>query len=660
MNGANSRVLPHFFFHARFALLAAIVVVVAVTPAYPAAAAAASRRPNVVLFLADDLGWRDTTPYGSTFYETPNIERLAKRGMRFTQAYAANPLCSPTRASIMTGQFPARIGIMTPSCHVEEVKLAATLEEKTSPGRKVISVDSATRLKLEYYTLAEALKDAGYATGHFGKWHLGREPYDPLHQGFDVDVPHTYGPGPAACYIAPWKFPPELHFQGEPGENIETHMSQEAIKFIRANKDHPFFLNYWAFSVHSPWQGMPKLVEKYEAKAKSDPNNPQRNPIMGAMIETMDESVGRLLDTLDELKLTDNTIFIFSSDNGGFSYLGHGLDTDKYPVPMTNNAPLRGGKSQIYEGGVREPLIVAWPGKVQACATSEEIVQSIDFYPTILDMLGIRPRADVKFDGISIVPALRQTGPLPRQALFCLFTRYAQEQTPPGAFVRQGDLKLIRFFHDGPDFAHRYELYNLRDDIGEAVNLADKLPEKVQELDALIEQFLTDTHAVLPKPNLAYKPHAAPAPEAAATTAPGVPKTWRAVRYAQLSLADGALVVTADGAGVPVIMTKAPAVEGDIIVEFRIRTTCAGPAHVFWHAGSEGGFPAERAVTVNFANDGQWHECAAKMTIPDTDGNLSGIRIDPTPDKNGRIEFDWVRIKKANGKIVIQWDFDGK
>ena len=301
-----------------------------------------ARKPNIVFFLADDLGWRDTNPYGSTFYETPNIARLAKRGMRFTQAYAANPLCSPTRSSIMTGLFPARTGIMTPSCHVEEVKLQATLEKKTPSSRKVISVESVTRLKLEYYTLAEALKDAGYATGHFGKWHLGREPYDPLHQGFDVDVPHTYFPSPAGTYIAPWKFPPELHFQGEPGENIETHMSYEAVKFIKAHKDQPFFLNYWAFSVHSPWQGMPELVKKYEAKAKTDPNNLQRNPIMGAMIQTMDESVGRLLDTLDELKLTDNTIFIFNSDNGGFSYLGHGLDTGKYPVPMTCNEPLRG------------------------------------------------------------------------------------------------------------------------------------------------------------------------------------------------------------------------------------------------------------------------------------------------------------------------------
>jgi arylsulfatase A-like enzyme len=560
----------------------------------------------------------------------------------------------------MTGLFPARTGIMTPSCHLEEVKLQAALEATTPPGRKVISVESATRLKLEYFTLAEALKAAGYATGHFGKWHLGREPYDPLHQGFDVDVPHTFGPSPAGTYLAPWKFPPALHFQGEPGENVEDRMAREAVAFIRANKDRPFFLNYWAFSVHSPWQGTPALVEKYEAKAKADRENPQRNPIMGAMIETMDRSVGRLLDTLDELKLAENTIFVFTSDNGGFSYLGRGLDTDRYPVPMTSNTPLRGGKSQIYEGGVREPLIVAWPGQVAVGTTSDAVVQSTDYYPTILDLLGLEPQRGQRFDGISIASALKQSGPLPHRDLFCLFTRYAQEQTPPGASVRQGDFKLIRFFHDGPDFAHRYELYNLKEDIGETTNLADTLPERVRAMDALIEGFLADTHAVLPRPNPGYKPSAAPSPAQAraGSVAPGVPAGWRAVRFATMSVSDGALVVTADG-GVPVVMTRTPAATGEITVELRLRTTSRGPARVLWHVGQEGNFPAERAVPVDVVADGQWHECAARMTIPESLGRLSGVRIDPTPDTQGRVELDWVRIKTADGRTLVQWDFNG-
>lgn len=211
------------------------------------------RKPNVIFILADDLGWWDTSLYGSKFHETPHIDRLAQRGVMFTQAYAANPLCSPTRASILTGLYPGRIGITMPACHLPpEERLEATLQRNAPPTQKALQQVSATRLKHEYFTLAEALKEAGDATGHFGKWHLGHEPYDPLHQGFDVDVPHTPGPGPAGSYLAPWRFPPQLNFVGQPGEHIEDRMAQEAIKFIRANKDRPFYLNYWAFSVHSP------------------------------------------------------------------------------------------------------------------------------------------------------------------------------------------------------------------------------------------------------------------------------------------------------------------------------------------------------------------------------------------------------------------------
>ncbi|MCX5683524.1 MAG: sulfatase-like hydrolase/transferase, partial [Planctomycetota bacterium] len=210
-----------------------------------AAAPAAARKPNVLFILADDLGWRDTSLYGSTFYETPNLERLAARGMMFTSAYAANPLCSPTRASIQTGLWPARIGITAPVCHMPEEKFEETVPERGPPGTRVLSCASATRLKLEYYTLAEAMHDAGYRTGHFGKWHLGQEPYDPLHQGYDVDVPHWGGPGPAGSYVAPWKFPAKLNFTGEPGEHLEDRMANEAAKFLKENKDRPFFMTYW-------------------------------------------------------------------------------------------------------------------------------------------------------------------------------------------------------------------------------------------------------------------------------------------------------------------------------------------------------------------------------------------------------------------------------
>ncbi|HET6455718.1 MAG TPA: sulfatase [Armatimonadota bacterium] len=456
------------------------------------------RRPNVVFILADDLGWQDTSLYGSKFYETPNIDRLAKRGMKFTQAYAANPLCSPTRASIMTGLHPARIGITAPVCHYPQAVLQSYVPEKRPAWEKVIPCQSATRLKWKYFTLAECLKTAGYTTGHFGKWHLGPEPYDPLHQGFDVDVPHSSGAGPAGGYIAPWKF---TGISGEPGEHIEDRMAEEAVKFIKKNADRPFFLNYWAWSVHSPWGAKPELIEKY--KAKADPSDPQHNALYAAMVQSLDEAVGKLIQTLDDLKIADNTIIVFFSDNGGVAF------DDQYGNQVTSNSPLRGGKATMYEGGTREDCIVVWPRVVKAGSSSDEIVQSIDFYPTILDMLNLKPKPGQKFDGISITPALKQKGGLDREAIFCHFPNdIPRTATLPAVYVRKGDWKLIRFFHQGENGAHTYELYNLKDDLGETRNLAGGMPSKVKELDALIERFLKDTKAVLPKPNPMYDPKA--------------------------------------------------------------------------------------------------------------------------------------------------------
>jgi len=214
---------------------------------------AAPRKPNIVFILADDLGWRDTSLYGSRYYETPNVDALSRRGMMFRQAYAAAPICSPTRASIMTGLFPARIGMTLPEAHVAQVVLEQRVVEKARPDLKALQCNTVTRLKLEYFTIAEALKEAGYTTAHFGKWHLGREPYDPLHQGFDLDMPHTYEGAPMGGYFAPWRFWPG---QGKPGDHIEDRMAEEAAKFIHQNKDRPFYLNYCASTC------MPRTIPK--------------------------------------------------------------------------------------------------------------------------------------------------------------------------------------------------------------------------------------------------------------------------------------------------------------------------------------------------------------------------------------------------------------
>lgn len=468
----------------------------------PVLAQQTARPPNVVFILADDLGWRDTSLYGSTFYETPHIDALARRGMMFTNAYAAAAICSPTRASILTGLHPARLGITQPAGHLARVTLEKGLRPQGAENQPALSADSVTRLRLEHFTLAEALNAAGYETGHFGKWHLGREPYDPYQQGFGVDLPHTPGPGPSGGYLAPWRFWPD---RGRKGEHIEDRMALEASRFMGRNKDRPFFLNYWCFSVHAPIQAKADLVEKYRKKA--DATAPQKNPINGAMVESLDDAVGTLLGTIDELGIADNTIIIFFSDNGGMVHRYDG------GVPVTSNAPLRSGKSSIYEGGIRVPLVVVWPSRVRPGSRSNEIVQSIDFYPTLIEMTGTQARNGQDFDGISIVRAL-EGNRLAREGIFTHVPQYSAATTQrPSTSVRNGNWKLIRFYADGPDQADRFELYNLGDDIGENTDLAPSNPGKVAELNARIETFLEGTGAVVPTPNPRYRDGLDPFPD---------------------------------------------------------------------------------------------------------------------------------------------------
>ncbi|WP_414664763.1 sulfatase [Horticoccus sp. 23ND18S-11] len=497
-----------------FTLVAGAATTHAATPPASSNPAARTGRPNLVFILADDLGWSDTTfNRPNAFYETPNIQRLAQRGLRFTQAYAANPLCSPTRASILSGLYPARIGITAPVCHLPQVIMEKSAIKKAAPTAKVLVAQSVTRFDTSYYTLAEAFKAGGYATGHFGKWHLGPEPYSPLQQGFDVDYPHWPGPGPAGSYVAPWKFPEALKFTGQPGEHIEDRMATEAIAFMKAHKDEPFYINYWAFSVHAPYDAKPALIEKYRAKAaKLPPGSGQRNPVYAAMVQSLDDNVGRLLDTLDELKLAEKTIIVFFSDNGGVHWLAGTPEATQAlgiaDIPITSNAPLRGGKATTYEGGTREPCVIVWPGLTKAAAVTDTIIQSVDFFPTFADVLKLQIPDTLKFDGKSFAPALRGTAH-DRGPTFCHFPH----TTPASGglastWVRVGDWKLIRFYCLNDDQSDLLELYNLKDDLGETRNLAAQQPARVAELNALITGFLKDTDAVVPPRNPDYDPRA--------------------------------------------------------------------------------------------------------------------------------------------------------
>ena len=460
------------------------------------ATAQAQERPmNVVLILADDLGWSDTTLYGNTsLYRTPHIERLAKRGMLFTQAYSASPLCSPTRSAILTGLSPARTGITTPNCHLPKVVLKASPGKAAPPNKHAISPQTVTRLNTRYSTLAKSLKKAGYATGHFGKWHLGAEPYSPLQHGFDVDVPHHAGPGPAGSYVAPWKFKDFDHDPAVPNQHIEDRMAREATAFMEQHKDDPFFLNYWMFSVHAPFDAKKESVEKYRGIV--DATSAQRCAVYAAMIESMDDAVGTLLDTLDRLNLSDNTIVIFTSDNGGNTY------NEVEGVPPTSNAPLRGGKASMFEGGTRVPCVIAWPKITSPGSHSDEPIQSEDYYPTLLDGLALQPEENQTFDGISLMSVLKG-GALKPRPLFQYFPHDppVPEWIPPSVSVHLEGWKLIRIFHAGEAGANRYLLFDISKDIGETRDLVADHPEKVKELDGLISRFLEDTDAVIPIPN---------------------------------------------------------------------------------------------------------------------------------------------------------------
>lgn len=619
---------------------------------------AAAPKPNVLFILADDLGWADTTLYGHTkFYRTPNLERLAKRGMLFARAYSASPLCSPTRSAILTGLSPARTGITTPNCHLPQVVLAATIGKSAAPDKKATAPTPVTRLNTTYRTLAEALKDAGYATGHFGKWHLGPEPYSPLQQGFDVDVPHWPGPGPAGSYVAPWKFKDFDADPGEPDQHIEDRMAKEAVAFIEKHQGEPFYLNYWMFSVHAPFDAKKALIEKYRASV--DANDPQRSPTYAAMVESMDDAVGTLLDTLDRLKIADRTIVVFTSDNGGNMY------NEVDGTTPTSNAPLRGGKATMFEGGTRVPAVVVMPGVTRPGSRSDAIIQSEDYHPTLLAALGLKAAPDQQFDGVNILPAL-QGGELKRDAVFQYFPHDpgVPDWLPPAVSVHRGDWKLIRIFHGGENGAHRHLLFNLRDDLGEKTDLAAGQPGLVAELDALIAKFLADTKAVVPIPNPKFDPakyhpelEGKQVPKAKAKakpTAKGAGKDdadpalqgWKA-RDSAAVVKDG--IVTVTGKGKAPFLGVGAGVDGPAVVKFRTRSAAGGVGKAEWLTSASTPVNA-KPETLNFAA-GDWQELSVNIPVS---GPLGIVRI-YLPAQKQPVEIDWIEIKGA--AKTRRWEF---
>ncbi len=670
------------------------------------AAAAAESPKNVVLILADDLGWADTELYGKTsLYETPNIQRLAARGMTFSNAYAS-PICSPTRASIMTGQNPARHGMTAPAAHLETERFEAVAGESGPPQQKSTNVKSSTRLAPATPMLSQVLSDAGYSTGHFGKWHLGREPHSPLERGFDVDVPHWWGPGPKSSYLAPWGYDNPNFDEGKPGDHIEDRMAAEAVDWLK-NRDpkKPFFMNYWQFSVHAPFGAKPELIDKYQKKlgntvaGLSDPKVreqrlqthtpgtglPQQSPTYAAMVHSLDDAVGSLLNALDAEGLTDDTVIIFYSDNGGNIHCGL-EETDfagsKYITPITSNHPLRGGKGGIHEGGVRVPAVVVWPGVVKPGSRSDVRIQATDLYPTILDMLNVKLPADHIIDGVNFTKALRGEK-MYRGPMFTHVPGHGNTPhwLPPAMSVHHHDWKLIRTFHYGDEGQHQYHLYNLQEDIGENHNLAATLPEKVKELDQLIENYITKAKVVVPKPNPNFDPakydasligvqagglKMPPSFQRAGQTKPAVkpkparnsaPKTimgWSG-RNAEMTVINGALNISPTGKK-PFITNARIRTRGSAKFQIRIRTQTDGTAKVQWRTESQATFPADGQITSLKVKGGEWRDLSVQL-LP-TQEPVVHIRFF-LPSQDKPVEIEWIEInsKEANAETEASWDF---
>ncbi|MDZ8120035.1 sulfatase [Pontiella agarivorans] len=442
--------------------------------------ASATDQPNVLFFLVDDLGYSDIGCYGNTLHETPNVDRLAREGIRFTDAYAACAVCSPTRASIQTGQYPVRFGITD------------WIPGARMPNTPVKEVFTERMLPVEAVTVADAFKGHGYRTAFVGKWHLndkGQKTGFPEEQGYEVNIGGYHKGSPPGGYFAPFKNP---KISAKPNDHYLTdRLGDECIELLgQYSKDRniPFFLMLSFYTVHTPIQPKKELVRYYEKKLAKHPSDPWKNPKYAAMVHSMDENVGRVLEALKSLGLDEDTIVVFFSDNGGVEEL-------------TSCYPLSGGKGLYHEGGIRVPLIIRKPGMVEAGAESAAIVSSNDLFPTLLDMAGLPLQPAAHKDGRSLKPIFENKPFEGHAALYWHFPHYHGSGETPCSATRVGDYKFIRHYEDG-----KRELYNLKDDIGETNNLVNTMPEKAAELEAVLEQWLVEMHAVIPGPDPTYDP----------------------------------------------------------------------------------------------------------------------------------------------------------
>lgn len=436
-------------------------------------------RPNVIFILADDLGYTDLGCYGSKYYETPNIDRLAAEGVRFTDGHTCGSNCQPSRAALLAGQYGPRTGVYT----------VGSIDRFNWQSRPLRPVDNVTHLPLEKVTIADTLKKAGYATGMFGKWHLGDDArHHPSKRGFDEAIE-------SSGVHFDFKTDPPVDYP--PGQYLADFLTDRAVDFIKRHQDGPFFLYLPHFGVHSPHQAKPKLVNRFQGKPAAGSHH---DPTYAAMIASVDESVGRIMETLDQLSLTEKTLVIFSSDNGGVG--GYGSIGLTHKDGITDNAPLKGGKGTFYEGGTRVPFIFRWKGTIAPGGTQQVPIIGVDLYPTLVELAGAAPPPDYKLDGESLAGLLtRDESSLSRDAIYWHFPGYLgfgddQWRTTPVGAIRAGDWKLMEFFEDG-----HLELYNLKQDLGETRNLAESSPDQARRLHEKLIAWRKSVGAKMPTAN---------------------------------------------------------------------------------------------------------------------------------------------------------------
>ena len=463
-------------------------------------------RPNILFIVADDMGWYDLGCYGSNFIETPNLDRLAAQGIRFTDGYAAAPLCSPSRASLITGLHPITVNITE---HIHGNRPAG-------PDQKLNTPPISQQLDLEYITTAEALKTKNYVTAHIGKWHLGGGEFLPEHQGFDVNVAGAWNGLPQSFFYPffPMGEKPEIQNTSEEGDYLTDVLTEKAMEFIEKQRDTAFFLSLNYYSPHVPIEGKDELVEKYRKKRGEDNDGVLPNIHYAAMIESIDQNVGQILTKLDSLGLAENTLIVFTSDNGGLSV--EEVPAFAQHTPPTDNGPLRAGKGYLYEGGIREPFIVRWSGTVAPRQTNGTPVIAQDLFATVMDITGIENR---QVYGTSLLPMFKGVEPAEveepdktdgpdenagptepvRRGLLWHMPHYSPQRGKPSSAYREGDWKILRFYEED-----RYELYNLADDLGEARELSKEKPEKLTEMKKNLNAALNELGAKFPELNRNY------------------------------------------------------------------------------------------------------------------------------------------------------------